>query len=62
MMDEKKIVEAIEQYCITINNRKVLSCPYAFQIAQEQNVDVSIIGNICNEGNIKLQKCQLGCF
>jgi hypothetical protein len=61
-MDEKKIVEAIGQHCVTMDNKKFLSCPNAFQIAEEHNIDISVVGDICNQENIKLQKCQLGCF
>lgn len=61
-MDERKIVEAIERHCVTKDNKKFLACPSAFQIAEEQKVDISVIGSICNQEKIKLQKCQLGCF
>jgi hypothetical protein len=61
-MDEKKIIEAINQHCVTIDNKKLLTCPRAFQIAEEQKVDITDVGNICNQEKIKLMKCQLGCF
>ena len=39
-----------------------LPCAAAFKIAEQFEVKLSEIGRICNEQNIKISNCQLGCF
>jgi hypothetical protein len=51
---EKKIRESL------IDGR--LPCPAAFQIAKEMKVTPREIGEACNQLNIKVRSCQLGCF
>ena len=41
---------------------KTLSCAKAFKLAKEHNVMIAEIGEICNQLNIKISNCQLGCF
>ena len=53
--------------CIIDNSAKIdgkvkLTCPTAFKIAEEQGVNLLDIAKICNEDDIKICKCQLGCF
>ena len=45
-----------------IDDRKKLACAEAFELAQEFEVEVIEIGRICNRNNIRVCKCQLGCF
>ena len=62
---EKKLVEAIIN---SANNgkaphgRKSLACVTAFKLAKKYEVNVIEIGRLCNKHNIKICKCQLGCF
>lgn len=42
--------------------KKRLSCADALRIAAEHGVPPEEIGNICDEENIKIRTCQLGCF
>ncbi len=51
---EKKIVETAED--------GKLSCAEAFRLANELSCSPKDIGSICNEKDIKINKCQLGCF
>ena len=44
------------------DNRKMLSCAEAFELARQFDTDVIEIGGICNQNNIRICKCQLGCF
>ena len=39
-----------------------LTCAEALTIAEQFGVDPLEIGSICNDRNIKLCQCQLGCF
>ena len=45
-----------------IDGRKKLACAEAFELAKEFEVEVIEIGRICNQHNIRIRKCQLGCF
>jgi hypothetical protein len=44
------------------DNRKRLSCSEAFELAKKFETEIIEIGRICNEQNIRICKCQLGCF
>jgi hypothetical protein len=39
-----------------------LPCERAYSIAAEHNLKLWQIGKICDEENIKIKGCQLGCF
>ena len=42
--------------------KKRLTCGKAFKLAQKYEIEIIEIGRICNKHNIKICKCQLGCF
>ena len=42
--------------------RERLTCAEAFELAEEFDAALAEVGRICNENNIKICKCQLGCF
>lgn len=44
------------------DGRKQMTCAGAFELARRFKVDVIEIGHLCNEHNIRICKCQLGCF
>ena len=44
------------------DERKHLDCAEAFKLAKEHEVKVIEIGRICNQNNIRIRRCQLGCF
>ncbi len=44
------------------DGRKQLTCAEAFELAKKYEAEIIEIGRICNLNNIKLCKCQLGCF
>lgn len=39
-----------------------LSCARAFQLSNELKLSLKEIGDFCNAENIKVERCQLGCF
>ncbi len=41
---------------------KRLTCAEAFELAKNFETEIIEIGRICNQQNIKICKCQLGCF
>ena len=44
------------------DGRKQLTCTEAFKLAKKYEMEIIEIGNICNQNNIRICKCQLGCF
>ena len=43
-------------------DKNMLSCAEAFELAKKFDTEIIEIGRICNELNIRICKCQLGCF
>lgn len=39
-----------------------LSCPKARKLAKDLGVPPHVIGEVCDELNIKIKDCELGCF
>ena len=62
MADKKKLINAVLERANESDGRKQLKCAEAFEIAQEFEADIIEIGRICNRHNIRIYKCQLGCF
>jgi hypothetical protein len=46
----------------SLEDKKRLTCAEAFELAKEYDVKIIEIGRICNQRNVKICKCQLGCF
>jgi hypothetical protein len=57
-MDRDKIIDAIRR--ASENNR--LSCEKAHELSRVLEVPLQEIGAICNDVNIRIASCQLGCF
>jgi len=62
MADKKKLIDAVVERARDSDGRKQLKCAEAFEIAKEFEADIIEIGRICNRHNIRICKCQLGCF
>jgi len=62
MSNESELVNAVIEAAIEIDGRKKLACAEAFRLAEQLDVKVLEIARICNTSNIKICKCQLGCF
>lgn len=62
-MDKSEdLINTVIERAQEIDGRKKLACAEAFKLAQEFQVEAVEIGRICNKQNIKICKCQLGCF
>jgi hypothetical protein len=57
-MDQKKVLEAIQ--AAAIDNR--LTCEKAHELADTLGIQLRVIGDLCNQLQIKITACQLGCF
>ncbi len=57
-MTDKEILEAIRG---RVHDGR-LECKYALELAEELEVSPARIGRVCDEENIRIVNCQLGCF
>jgi len=62
MSKEEELINAVLERAEEIDGKKKLACADAFELAKEFETEVIEIGRICNRQNIKICKCQLGCF
>jgi len=65
MEKKKQIVEAVLESASSgreSDNRKRLTCAQAFNLAKKFETEIIEIGHICNQHDIRICKCQLGCF
>ena len=58
----KEIAEAIEAAVIEQDGRRKLTCAEAFKLSQSLKISPAEIGQYCNDNEIKISACQLGCF
>ncbi len=61
-MDQNALQKLVLEFAVERDGRKTLSCARAFEIHRQHDVPLADIGRICNENNIKIRACQLGCF
>ena len=65
-MDKKEeLLNAIFKFTSdrqSAGEKRKLTCAKAFELAQKYEIEIIEIGRICNKHNIKICKCQLGCF
>lgn len=61
-MTPGNIPRLIETLKARTGDAKRLSCSEAFKIARDLDVPPAVVGRVCNELEIKITSCQLGCF
>jgi len=57
-MEKKQILAAIKKRA----QDDRIACRQCFEVARECNVSLKIVGDACDQNNIKIHACQLGCF
>lgn len=62
MSKKEDLINTVLERAQEIDGKKKLACAEAFKLSQELGADCAEIGRICNEHNIRICKCQLGCF
>jgi hypothetical protein len=62
MTTRKELVQAVLQASETEGDVKRIECARALGVAKKNKVKPIDIGAICNELEIKIIDCQLGCF
>lgn len=55
-------IDLIRGAAVAVDGKLRLPCRRAFQLADEHNLSLKEIGDICNTKDIKIINCQLGCF
>jgi len=58
----EKVKELVIDSVDIINGEKKITCTKIRLIAKENNIDLKEISKICFKENIKIYKCELGCF
>jgi len=61
-MDNERLTDAVMERAVDVDDKKKLSCSQAFELAKELNAAVVEIGRICNQHDVRICQCQLGCF
>jgi len=61
-MTDKELLEVIQTETYEEDGKTKLACPKAFKIAKQNPVTIRDVGRVCDENEIRLAKCQLGCF
>lgn len=61
-MDDTASTRLTETLVTRAGDEKRLPCAAAFAVAHELGVPVGDVGRACNELDIKIVHCQLGCF
>ena len=62
MNDKQQIINAVLEQAKESNGKKQLNCAEAFELARQFEVKIIEIGRICNQNNVRICNCQLGCF
>jgi hypothetical protein len=61
-MTDNELLDAINAKTFEDGDKIKLTCASAFQIAAKTTATLKDIGRLCNENDIRITKCQIGCF
>ncbi len=62
MEQRQQLIDAVLEQSQKDRVIKKLTCAEAFELSREHKAELIDIGRICNQNNIRICKCQLGCF
>lgn len=57
-MNQGELIKKLMEYC----SSGKISCTQVRKFAQENDVELARIGELCDEAGIKICGCELGCF
>lgn len=60
--NNEKLINTILKLSFKDGDKVKLTCDSALKIAEQMGVKPLVVGNFCNDHNIRLCQCQLGCF
>ncbi len=61
-MDQDTMRKLVMDAAAQVNGRKALACARALEIHRRHGIPLRDIGRICDENDIRICACQLGCF
>lgn len=61
-MTDNELLAAIRAETYEEDGKTKLTCAKAFVVAAKNPATLADVGRLCNENDIRLTKCQLGCF
>jgi len=61
-MTDAELKKIIIENSVQIEGKTKLACKTAYEIAEDNSVELLDISKICNRDGIRIYKCQLGCF
>jgi hypothetical protein len=59
---EENLISDVLKQAKMVDGQKRLTCAEAFELARQFQAPIIEVGRICNQQNVKICKCQLGCF
>lgn len=59
---KETLKQRILNNCKEIDGKQKLCCSDAFKIATDLDINTKEVGDACNELEVKIYGCQLGCF
>ena len=62
MSEEEDLTAAVLERAQEVDGKKKLSCAEVFGLAKKFDAKIIDVGRICNEQDVRIRKCQLGCF
>jgi hypothetical protein len=61
-MDYEKAQDLVLASTREVNGQRRISCAQAFEVHHQHGIALGDIGKICDENNVRICACQLGCF
>ncbi len=61
-MEQEAIRKLVLEFAIERDGHKTISCARAFEMHRQHHIPLAEIGRICDENDIRIRACQLGCF
>ena len=61
-MTDADILKEIQAEARKVESRVELGCERALALANRLGVSPAVIGRLCNESDVRIVSCQLGCF
>ncbi len=62
MSNHEEIAAAVRQVAIEEEGRTIIRCAQAFALARKAGVSIAEVGAVCEELDVRITQCQLGCF
>ncbi len=61
-MEKEDIRKAVFEAAVAEGDRRTLQCAEAFRLADELGVQLTEIAAVCQSEDVRICRCQLGCF